>query len=129
MKFIYLVVFIFTLSLVSSAVGYDNPSLYGIRPEVVTTTTTGNGSVNASAINHFDLAPLSLFWSVAGHIMDILLDMEGFDIRNVRLLDAQNVNVTENITLGGFFKDDETNSVGFVAQNYWDENGTWTIAG
>lgn len=128
MKLVYFVVLLISLSFVY-AVGYDNPDLYGIRPAVVTTTTTGNGSINVSAINHFDLNPASLFWAVADHTMDDVLDMLLNAIINATTIETENIEVSENITLTGFITDDELNVAGVLSRTYWNENGTYVIRG
>ena len=93
------------------------------------TSTSGNGTVNASAINHFDLKPASLLWSVAAHIMDTFLDMDGNNIIDVGTLFAANVEVTQNITLGDSINDDELNSANVTARVYFDSDGVWVISG
>jgi len=90
----YVFVFLLSISLVA-AVGIDNPYIPIVKPEATSGGSASNNTNSSDYWNTDDHGPLGavgeiehtwlsgLAWSVAGHIMDAILDMNGFDITEV----------------------------------------------
>jgi len=138
MKVVILIgVLLVLTSFVSAEFGYNNIDGPILTPDP-TTFDNDTAWVNASSkwvtedhgplsrvddILHNWLDATSLLWSNAGHIMDTVLDMNFNDIDDVAEL------TTENITLGGYIKDNNTNIAGVISEIYYDSNGGLVIAG